>query len=111
MNILFVCSANKNRSKTAESYLSELYPEHNFMSAGTNKKLCMKEGGEFLTKEMLEWSDIVFVMEQKHWDGIRKETDNSYTNKIINLNIPDIYEYGDESLKEIIFDKTKKHIC
>ena len=109
MNILFVCSANKNRSKTAEIYLSELFPEHNFDSAGTNEKLCMKEGGVFLEEEMLEWAECIFVMEQKHWDAIRKHTGNLYTNKIVNLNIPDIFEYGDEDLKEKILNKTKNY--
>ena len=44
MKYLFVCSANKQRSKTAEDYLSGLNPEHEFLSAGTNHKICFKEG-------------------------------------------------------------------
>ena len=36
-SILFVCSANKDRSKTAEDYFSKHYPDLCFDSAGTNK--------------------------------------------------------------------------
>ncbi len=37
-SILFVCSANKDRSKTADDYFSKHYPDLSFDSAGTNKK-------------------------------------------------------------------------
>ena len=110
MNILFICSANKNRSKTAELFLSEKYKNHTFSSAGTNKKLCFKEGTEFLTEEMLIDSDIVFVMETKHFKLIKENTEGKYSFKIKILNIPDIYEFGDSELKQLIFDKTKEWI-
>jgi len=48
MNILFVCSANKDRSKTAEDYFSEQFPNINFDSAGTNKKICNQLGTNYL---------------------------------------------------------------
>ena len=38
--ILFVCSANKQRSKTAEDYFSSKYADFHFISAGTNRKIC-----------------------------------------------------------------------
>ena len=44
MKILFVCSANKQRSKTAEDYFASKYGNHEFLSAGTNLKLFRKEG-------------------------------------------------------------------
>ena len=70
MNILFVCSANKMRSKTAEDYFSMKYPEFDFMSAGTNHKTCQKEGTTPLEEWMLDWSDKIYVMEHKHKDII-----------------------------------------
>jgi len=39
MNLLFICSANKDRSKTAEDFFGENYSAYNFDSAGTNKKI------------------------------------------------------------------------
>jgi predicted protein tyrosine phosphatase len=35
MNVLFVCSANKPRSKTADDYFSVNFSEHTFMSTWT----------------------------------------------------------------------------
>lgn len=51
--ILFICSANKQRSKTAEDYFSTKYPELHFISAGTNIKICEREGTNPLTTEAL----------------------------------------------------------
>ena len=44
MKILFVCSVNKQRSKTAEDYFAEKYQAYKFLSAGTNLRICRKEG-------------------------------------------------------------------
>jgi predicted protein tyrosine phosphatase len=76
--ILFVCSANKQRSKTAEDYFSALYPHINFLSAGTNLKVCEKEGTNPLTEEMLTEADLVFVMEEKHRQQIKQHTGDTY---------------------------------
>lgn len=65
-NILFVCSANKERSKTAEDYFAERYPDLEFRSVGTNKKICNQEGTFFLNEEDLTWSNTIYAMEQKH---------------------------------------------
>jgi predicted protein tyrosine phosphatase len=62
MNVLFVCSANKLRSKTADDYFSAKYPAYNFMSAGTNHKTYQKEGTTPLEEFMLEWADVIYVM-------------------------------------------------
>lgn len=104
MNILFICSANKDRSKTAEDYFSEHYPKLNFDSAGTNKKLCNQLGTNYLSKEQLEWADRIFVMETKHLQAV-KEIDSKYTKKITVLNIDDIYKYGSKDLIEILKSK------
>ena len=52
MNYIFICSANKQRSKTAEDYFAEKHPEYNFKSAGTNIKICRKEGTTPLTEDL-----------------------------------------------------------
>jgi len=38
--VLFICSTNKQRSKTAEDYFSSKYADFHFISAGTNIKIC-----------------------------------------------------------------------
>lgn len=103
--ILFICSANKQRSKTAEDYFSTLYPEKEFQSAGTNIKLCQSEGTNPLTEEMLIWADKVFVMENKHAQLIKQNTSSRYQNKIIVLGIEDIYKYYQKKLIDILVSK------
>lgn len=105
MNYLFICSANKQRSKTAEDYFAEKHPEHHFKSAGTNLKICRKEGTTELTEGLLKWSDKVYVMEKKHLDQIQKHTGSKYYLKVTVLHIPDIYEYYDKALIRILDER------
>ena len=105
-NILFVCSANKDRSKTAEDYFSVQFPNLQFDSAGTNKKICNKLGTNYINEEQLNVADTVFVMENKHLKAIKDIFGNKYFNKITVLNIQDIYKYGSKELIEIL--KSKK---
>lgn len=105
MKILFICSANKQRSKTADDYFSEKYPNENFQSAGTNIELCRKEGTTELTEDLLIWADKIFVMESKHFDLIKKHTNKKYANKIVTLNIPDRFKYYSKELIDILEEK------
>jgi len=107
MKHLFICSANKQRSKTAEDYFSEKFPEQEFLSAGTNSKICRKEGTTELNKVLLEWADKVYVMEKKHLDQIKKHTVSKYYSKVRVLNIPDIYKYNDKQLIALLADLVK----
>lgn len=110
MHVLFVCSANKDRSKTAEIFLSGQYPQHTFSSAGTNQKICMQLGTEFIEKAMLDEADLVLVMEQKHFKFIKEHLGTVYTAKMQVLGIQDVYDFGDALLKGILLDKTKKYL-
>lgn len=105
MKQLFLCSANKQRSKAAEDFFSQKYPEREFLRAGTNTKICRKEGTTELTEDLLEWADKVFVMEKKHFDQIQKHTGSKYYSKIKILNIRDIYKYYDADLITILEEK------
>ncbi len=107
MNILFVCSANKLRSKTAEDHFSFEYPLINFQSAGTNHKICHKEGTTPLEGEMMDWADVVYVMENKHKADINKHVGGKYNKKIVVLGIKDNYEYFQKELIELLNNKLK----
>lgn len=100
--ILFVCSANKQRSKTAEDYFSGKYADIHFLSAGTNSKICKREGTNPLTIEVLKQTDLIFVMEQKHKKQITDYVNGKFKKEIIVLNIPDIYKYYQKELLEIL---------
>lgn len=57
-NILFICSQNKLRSPTAEQVFST-WPHIEVSSAGTNN-----DAETPLSNELIEWADIIFVMER-----------------------------------------------
>lgn len=105
MNALFVCSANKDRSRTAEDHFSGRYPDWRFDSAGTNQKICWQLGTNYLRKEQLDWADRVFVMENKHRKAIHELFGKTYQDKITVLHIPDVYEYGDPELIQVLSSK------
>jgi predicted protein tyrosine phosphatase len=106
--ILFVCSANKQRSKTAEDYFSNIYTEFEFYSAGTNLRLCQKEGTNPLTESGLQNANLILVMETKHKNEINKQMGNRFSKKIEILNIPDNYKYFQIELLRILDEKVKQ---
>jgi predicted protein tyrosine phosphatase len=110
-HFLFVCSANKRRSKTAEDYFSALYPHLTFSSAGTNLKICEKEGTTPLSEEMLIEADLVLVMENKHFQQISQHTSGKYGRKIVVLGIEDRYKYYQPELIELLVKKTGNYFA
>lgn len=110
MQVLFVCSANKDRSRTAEVFLPAVFTSHTIHSAGTNQKLCMQEGTEFITKEYVAEADIILVMEQKHLQFIKENFGKGYTHKVKVLGIEDVYKFGDATLQQILIDKSRAYL-
>ncbi|MES2747209.1 MAG: phosphotyrosine protein phosphatase [Bacteroidota bacterium] len=108
-NILFVCSANKQRSKTAEDYFSIHYPNLNFQSAGTNLKICQKEGTNPITQELLTWADTIIVMESNHSKLIKEFSSNKCASKIVILSIEDKYRYFQQELIDLLVVKATKY--
>ncbi|SOD95311.1 protein-tyrosine phosphatase [Spirosoma fluviale] len=97
MNLLFVCSRNQWRSPTAET-IYKRHPIHQVKSAGTEPSARVK-----LTARLIDWADILFVMEKRHKERINDRFRDIIKNKqIIVLDIPDDYEYMDEELIESI---------
>ena len=108
--ILFICSANKQRSKTAEDYFSGKYADIHFLSAGTNIKVCEREGTNSLTIVLLERADLVFVMEQKNKKQITDYVNGKLKKELIVLNIPDIYKYYQKELIEILEERITPYL-
>lgn len=98
MNILFICTANIHRSRTAEDYYREKAPSHQYKSAGLSEKECVRNGSTLCTVEMLKWADIVYVFEPNHLIRIREHTGNRYDSKLQCLHIDDIYQYMQSEL-------------
>lgn len=98
MNILFLCTSNLNRSKTAEDHFAVKDPLRVYRSAGLSEKECKRNSTTLCSEDLLEWSDVVFVMEDEHVRRIEQYTGQRFLDKVINLNIPDVYQYGESAL-------------
>jgi predicted protein tyrosine phosphatase len=86
--VLFVCSRNQLRSPTAEQVFSD-WPGIEVASAGTDPG-----ADNPVTPELLEWADIIFVMEKAHRARLsRKFRASLKSQRVVCLNIPDNYEY------------------
>lgn len=96
-NILFVCSRNKWRSRTAETIFKN-NQKHNVKSAGTENDAKIK-----VTEKLISWSDLIFVMEKRHRERLKEKFGSlADTKEIIILDIQDNYEYMDPELIEIL---------
>ena len=103
--LLFICSQNKLRSPTAENVFSE-YQKFDVRSAGLNN-----DAENVLSSEDIEWADYIFLMEGTHKNKLLKKFKKYIKNqKIIVLNIPDIYDYMDQRLIKILKEKVRKYL-
>ncbi len=103
--VLFLCSANRLRSPTAEQVFST-WPDIEVSSAGLNH-----DADNPVTPEQLEWADVIFVMEKAHRKKLSTRF-KKYTNKarIVCLDIPDEYEFMDPALVEILSERVPKFL-
>jgi predicted protein tyrosine phosphatase len=108
--ILFICSANKDRSSTAEEFTREWWPYHEYDSAGTNQKLCFQLDTQYISKELMDCADLVFAMENKHKKEMIKLFGSSYGKSIQVLGIKDHYEFGNAELKQILKEKLDDYL-
>ena len=100
MKVLFVCNQNKHRSKTAENIFSQFETR----SAGLYN-------AKPVTKKELLWADVIFVMEDHQRNELAKRFPKEYMQKrIISLEIPDVYSYGQPALVKILRLKVRKAI-
>ncbi|HAX75697.1 MAG TPA: phosphotyrosine protein phosphatase [Cyanobacteria bacterium UBA11372] len=98
--LLFICSKNRLRSPTAEAVFSE-YEGLAVESAGIDR-----EAETPLSSEVIEWADIIFVMEKSHRSKLSKNFQPWLKGKrVICLDIPDEYEYMEPALVELLKKK------
>ncbi|TWT61957.1 low molecular weight protein tyrosine phosphatase family protein [Rubinisphaera italica] len=103
INVLFVCGRNKWRSPTAETiYRND--DRFKVQSAGVSDK-----SSRTVTAKTVEWADIIFVMESEYGSRIRKMFRNNNLPKIVNLDIPDDYQFMDEELVELIRQRVETY--
>jgi predicted protein tyrosine phosphatase len=103
--VLFVCSANRLRSPTAEQIFSQ-WPGIEVDSAGLDERC-----GNPVTPEALEWADIVFVMEKAHRNKLSKRFRRHLGGaRVVCLNIPDDYEFMDPALVRLLEARVPPHL-
>ena len=100
--ILFVCTGNMDRSPTAE-YLLRSKEGFEVKSAGT-----WIHARKRVSKALIEWADLIFVMEEHHKNVILSICPEA-EGKVIVLDIPDIYRRNDPELVEILKEKLAKY--
>jgi predicted protein tyrosine phosphatase len=103
--VLFICGQNQWRSPTAEVLFSER-SDLEVISAGLN------HGSENpVTLELVQWADIIFVMEAKHRKKLCQRFRASLKDqRVICLDIPDRYPYMDPQLIELLQTRVSRHL-
>tara|TARA_R110002096_G_scaffold10624_4_gene40646 strand:- start:117 stop:458 length:342 start_codon:yes stop_codon:yes gene_type:complete len=104
-NVLFVCTANRERSPTAEQIFAD-WPGVATDSAGIGNDAEVQ-----LSTEQVEWADTIFVMEKVHRSRLQKKF-RKYLNdkKIICLDIPDQYPLMDMELIELLKSRVRPYL-
>ena len=95
--VLFVCTQNRLRSPTAEQVFGNR-PGFEVASAG------VAPGADVpVSPELIEWADVIFVMEPIHRNKLSKRFRPHLRGKrVICLNIPDQFEYMDPALIRLL---------
>ncbi len=103
--ILFVCSENRLRSPTAETVFSE-YEGIKAIGAGTNSDSDTPVSGD-----LIEWADVILVMEKSHKNRVSKKYKELLKNKrIVVLDIPDNYECMQPELIQLLKAKVSRTV-
>ena len=105
-HILFVCTANVDRSPTAE----ELYradPRYEVRSAGVAPFATRR-----VTLDLLLWADRVFVMNERedgHLTRIRSRFPSA-GRPMVDLDVPDRWHRGDRTLVDLLLQRLRPYL-
>lgn len=103
IHLLFVCSENRLRSQTAEAVFSE-YDGVEAIGCGTNK-----DAATPLSGDLIEWADVILVMEQSHRAKVAKKYRSLLKNKrLVCLDIPDRYERMQPELIQLLESRVRR---
>ncbi len=98
MKVLFVCTGNIDRSRTAQELFNGVKGIE-AKSAGTSAQAPVR-----LSLQLIRWADRIFCMEDQHQAAVL-ELDPEAKPKVQVLNIPDRYTYAESSLKKLLRKK------
>ena len=100
MRLLFICSRNRLRSPTAEQVFAGVCGIET-SSAGTSP-----DAEEQITSELIEWADMILVMEPHHRTKLVRQFGKLIRGKrMACLGIPDDYGYMDADLIQLLWER------
>jgi len=100
MKLLFVCNLGENRSRTAKELFSGKFDTESCGAYDEKNRM---------TAELLDWADVIFVMEEHHRSFISRNYPKQYMAKrIINLGVPDSYRYNQPELIGLLKTRINK---
>ena len=104
--LLFICTANLQRSPTAEKLFADC-PDIETKSAGTNALHGMQ-----VTQEIIDWADMTFVMSEAKEGHLTylKEHFSLEGKQVHDLDIPDVYMVHSKELKQALIEKVSKYV-
>ena len=103
--LLFVCSQNRLRSPTAEHVFATRH-DVEVDSAGTNH-----DADNPLTIDLVEWADIIFVVERMHRSKLQRRFRSALTHtRVICLDITDNYDFVQPKLVALLETKVTRHL-
>lgn len=110
--LLFVCTANINRSRAAEELVARS-GKYEVQSAGFQFCNAGKDRvtGQLLRQELVDWADRIFVMDEisdRHLTRLRTRF-NVLGKDVVVLDIPDIFDRSNPALTAILRDKLTTH--
>lgn len=98
--VLFVCNQNRLRSPTA-ARVFDGRPGLEVRSAGVDPDAVCP-----VTRDLLEWADLVLVMEKRQRNLIHKRFPDLYRSRqIVCLYIPDQYDFMDPGLVALLEER------
>ena len=104
-HVLFLCSRNRLRSPTAEQVFAD-WPGVETASAGL-----APDAETPLTPDLLEWADLVFVMERAHRAKLTSRFAQHISGKrVVSLDIPDDYDFMQPELVDLLRRKVPPHL-
>ena len=102
-NLLFICSGGLDRSPCAEA-LFENSERYDAKSAGIGP---LTENP--VTKEMIDWADVIFCMESEHQRLLFKKFDN-IDKEIVVLGVSNEFCRYDPELEKVLREKLEGYL-
>ena len=103
--VLFICEGNIHRSRTAETLYAST-PGIEARSAGLWQFARVQ-----VSEELLEWADVIFVMERGLRRTLKQRFGDSLAGKeLVCLNVPDDYQYMQPELQSVLTERLSPHL-